>query len=78
MADKYLNQTGLQYFWNSIKITDAQYLTMARKIAEPYDDTADYFVGKFCTNLSKVWECSTDIVGGETWTASHWKEIGNV
>lgn len=78
MADKYLSQAGLQYFWNNIKITDAQYLVLASGLAEPYDSTADYFVGEFCTNSGSAWECNTAITGGETWTAAHWTEIGTI
>ena len=67
------------WVWNiRHDVTAAEYLDIARMLAEPYDNTADYYVGQFCTNNSKVWECNTAITGGETWTASHWTELGNV
>ena len=72
---KYLDATGLQYFWDSIKITDAQYYELASELADDYSVTADYFVGEFCRYNSKIWECSTAITGGESWTAAHWTEI---
>ena len=73
---KYLDATGLQYFWDSIKITDAQYLELANMIADTYSTSASYFVGEFCKNNSYVWECNTPISGGESWDASHWTQIG--
>lgn len=76
MAMKYLDATGLQYFWDSIKITDTQYLKLASELASAYDVTADYFVGEFCIYNGYVWECNTAISGGEAWTSSHWTQIG--
>jgi len=44
--------------------------------ADPYDATASYEVGDYCTNLSKLWQCNTAIAsGGETWNAEHWTEV---
>ena len=59
-------------------LTDAQYVDLASLVSKEYDPTADYFVGEFCTNLNKVWKCKTDIVGGETWDATHWDEVMSV
>ncbi len=59
-------------------LTDEQSVELANSIAKEYDSTADYFVGEFCTNLDKVWKCNTDIVGGETWDATHWDEVMSV
>ena len=56
-------------------ITDAEYLDLAGMLADPYDATADYFVGEFCENNGDIWECNTAITGGEAWNASHWTEV---
>lgn len=41
-------------------------------IAAPYDDTATYAVGNYCTCGNKLWKCSTAIGTAEPFTASHW------
>ena len=44
--------------------------------AAPYDPSAPYSVGDYCTNESKLWQCNTAIAaGGETWNAEHWTEV---
>lgn len=44
--------------------------------AEPYDSTAAYEVGDYCTNEDKLWQCNTAIAeGGETWNSAHWTEV---
>lgn len=58
-------------------ITSAQYLELARLLADTYSVTADYFVGEFCKNGSNIYECNSPIVGGEAWNASHWTLLGS-
>ena len=43
--------------------------------AEPYDASADYAVGDYCTHDTKIWQCNTPITGGEAWNAEHWDEV---
>ena len=56
-------------------ITSTEYAELAGILADPYDQTADYYVGQFCTYNSKIWECNTAITGGESWDANHWTEV---
>ena len=41
-------------------------------IAAPYDDTATYAVGDYCTYGNKLWKCGTAIGTAEPFTAAHW------
>lgn len=58
-------------------ISSAEYLELARLLADDYSVNNDYFVGEFSKYNSKIWQCNTPITGGEAWTASHWDELGN-
>lgn len=41
-------------------------------IAAPYDDTATYAVGDYCTYGERLWKCNTAIGTAEPFTAAHW------
>lgn len=41
-------------------------------IAAPYDDTATYAVGNYCTYGDRLWKCNTAIGTAEPFTAAHW------
>lgn len=41
-------------------------------IAAPYDDTATYAVGDYCTYGDRLWKCNTAIGTAEPFTAAHW------
>lgn len=41
-------------------------------IAAPYDDTATYAVGDYCTYGERLWKCNTAIATAEPFTAAHW------
>ena len=41
-------------------------------IAAPYDDTATYAVGNYCTYGDRLWKCNTAIGTAEPFTATHW------
>lgn len=43
--------------------------------ANPYDATATYAVGDYCTHTNKLYKCTTAIATAEEWTAAHWTEI---
>ena len=58
-------------------ITDAEYLEIANLLADDYSTLSDYEVGQFCKYNSKIWQCNTPIVAGETWTEAHWDELGS-
>ena len=77
----FFEEASKQGFWiHDIEhdITQSEYLELAILLGENYSTAKDYFVGEFCIYNSKAWECNTPIVGGETWTASHWDELGAV
>ena len=38
----------------------------------PYDDTATYAVGDYCTYGDRLWKCNTAIGTAEPFTAAHW------
>lgn len=52
-------------------VDDIAALRMAM-IAAPYDDTATYAVGDYCTYGNKLWKCNTAIGTAEPFTAAHW------
>ena len=58
-------------------ITSDEYLEFARLLASDYSVLSDYWVGKWCRYNNSIWECNTPIVGGETWTQSHWDLLGS-
>ena len=58
-------------------ISSAEYLELARLLADDYSVNNDYFVGEFSKYNSKIWQCKTPIKDGEAWTASHWDELGD-
>ena len=77
----FFEEASKQGFWiHDIEhdVTQSEYLELAILLGENYSTTKDYYVGEFCIYNSKAWECNTPIVGGETWTASHWDELGAV
>lgn len=41
-------------------------------IAAPYDGTATYAVGDYCTYGDRLWKCNTAIGTAEPFTAGHW------
>lgn len=56
-------------------ISTAQYYTLASLIASNYSVTASYDIGDFTNYGDVIYECSTPIVGGEAWDATHWTQI---
>ena len=60
--------------------TDATKLAALEEIlygitADPYDATATYAVGDYCTHSNKLYRCKTAIPTAEEWTTGHWDEI---
>lgn len=49
-----------------------QNATLLAMIAAPYDDTATYAVGNYCTYGDRLWKCNTAIGTAEPFTAAHW------
>lgn len=44
-------------------------------IAENYDNTSTYKVGKYVRHEGLVYKCITAITTAEPWTAAHWREV---
>lgn len=58
-------------------LTDAEYLEIARYLANDYSASATYYEGQFTIYNSKIWECKTAITTSEAWNANHWTELGS-
>lgn len=58
------------------QITSAQYLTIARLLADDYEQTT-YLIGEWCKNDGNIYRAKVDITTAETFTASHWELVGS-
>lgn len=70
---------GEGYVWQDaqgyIHLSDNQGTDfVANIIAEPYDSTATYSVGDYCSYNGLFYKCNTDISTAEAWTAAHWTQ----
>ena len=43
--------------------------------APPYDDTATYALGAYCTYNNQMYKCTTAIATPEDWTGEHWTTV---
>lgn len=72
--DPFMSLTYVKNTDNGKAVAEVDNIAAARMamIAAPYDDTATYMVGDYCTYGNKLWKCSTAIGTAEPFTAAHW------
>ena len=72
--------SGEGYVWQDaqgyVHLSDNQGTDfVANIIADPYDSTATYDVGDYCSYNGLFYQCNTAISTAEAWNANHWTQL---
>ena len=76
-TERFFIGTGSGTFME-LPISKADYLELARLLSDEYDSSATYFAGQFCKRSGYIYEAKADISTPESWTSSHWTQLGSV
>lgn len=75
-TERFFLGTGSGTFME-LPIGEADYLDLARILADDYSSSATYFEGQFCKHSTYIYSAKADIDTPEAWNSSHWNLIGS-